>query len=280
MMTWEGRLNENKGDLHTLPQKSYQTILRQVISAGMAEFQRPTSGLLLSSVSAGLDCGFSVLLMGVMLTQFGGVASPPVTHLLVANMYAVGFILVILGRSELYTEHTALAVLPVIAGKQGLADLARVWAVVFSGNIAGACAFAVLTAWISPAMGIVEPAAFVHLARGLTDHPWWVILLSAVLAGWLMGELAWLIAAGRDTVSQILCVWLVTAGIGLAELHHVVVGTVEVLAGVLSSAQLGWTDLVRFLFLAAVGNAVGGVFFVAIIKYSHAVRASDYESRA
>lgn len=261
------------GDRATLPQKSYRTILRQVIEAGLAEFRRPSSGLFLSSLSAGLDCGFSVLLMGVVLTRFGGVTSPPITHLLMANVYAIGFILVILGRSELFTEHTALAVLPVLDGQRTVADLARVWGLVLAGNIVGAVLFAGLTVVVAPAMRIVSPEAFAEIAHSLTDHPWWVVVLSAMLAGWLMGELAWLVAAGRDTVSQILCVWLVTTGIGFAELHHVVVGAVEVAAGALSDPTLGLTDLARFLLLAGVGNAIGGVVFVAVIKYSHAVRA-------
>jgi formate/nitrite transporter FocA (FNT family) len=129
-------------------------------------------------------------------------------------------------------------------------------------------------------MGIVEPAAFVELARTLIEHPWWVILLSGVLAGWLMGELAWLIAAGRDTVGQIVCVWIITAGIGFAQLHHVVVGTVEVLVGVLSGTELGSGEIVRFWLLAGVGNALGGVVFVALIKYSHATRGHDSSGAA
>jgi formate/nitrite transporter FocA (FNT family) len=257
------------------PQRSYRTILRHVIVAGLAEFRRPTSGLALSSFSAGLDAGFSVLLMGVMFTLFDSVLHPAVVHLLMANMYAVGFILVILGRSELFTEHTALAVLPVIDGHESVRALTRVWSVVFAGNITGAVLFALITVLVAPAMGIVRPEAFSHIALGLTEHPWWLILASAVLAGWLMGELAWLLAAGRDTMSQIVCVWIVTAGIGVAQLHHVVVGTVEVLAGVLVSPDLGLVDLGRFVVLAATGNAIGGVVFVALIKYSHAVRGHD-----
>jgi len=258
-----------------LPQRSYRTILRHVIVAGLAEFRRPTSGLAISSFSAGLGAGFSVLLMGVMFTLFDGVLHPAIVHLLMANMYAVGFIMVILGRSELFTEHTALAVLPVIDRRESLGALTRVWSVVFAGNITGAMLFALITVFIAPAMGIIRLEAFGHIAHALTDHTWWIILLSAVLAGWLMGELAWLLAASRDTMSQIVCIWIVTAGIGLAQLHHVVVGTVEVLAGVLVSPELGLVDLGRFMALAATGNAIGGVVFVALIKYSHAVRGHD-----
>lgn len=105
-----------------LPQKSYRTILYQEIIAGLAELKRPTGGLLLSSLSAGLDIGFSLLLMAVMLSAVAGRLSDPVTDILVANMYSVGFILVILGRSELFTEQYGAGG-PSRARPQGLAHL-------------------------------------------------------------------------------------------------------------------------------------------------------------
>jgi formate-nitrite transporter family protein len=100
-----------------------------------------------------------------------------------------------------------------------------------------------------------------------------VILLSAVLAGWLMGLLSWLVAASRDTISQIFIVALVTTAIGIAHLHHAVVGTAEVLAGVFSGQGATLADFGKFLLWATLGNILGGVFFVALIKFGH-IRSS------
>ena len=66
----------------------------------------------------------------------------PVVRLLVANMYAVGFIFVVLGRSELFTEQTTLAVLPVLGGRATVRELLRLWGVVYVANLIGAAAFA------------------------------------------------------------------------------------------------------------------------------------------
>lgn len=77
--------------------------MEEEIALGLGELQRPLSGLLLSAFSAGLDVGFSVLLMAVVLSLANGVLSEPVVEILIANMYAVGFIFVVLGRSELFT---------------------------------------------------------------------------------------------------------------------------------------------------------------------------------
>lgn len=261
-------------------QKSYRAILKHEIITGLIEVRRPTLGLFLSSVSAGLDIGFSLLLMATMMTLFKEDSHAPIARILVANMYSLGFILVIMGRSELFTEHTALAVLPVLDGHSTLKELTRVWIVVYVGNLLGATVFASVTQWIAPSMGVVDPVVFEMIAEELLDHPWWVILASASLAGWLMGELAWLIGASRDTVSQVFYVWLVTAAIGLIGLHHIVVGTAEVVAALISTESVRWNDVIRFMVWTTLGNALGGVFFVSVIKYGHAVHSTPDEERA
>jgi formate/nitrite transporter FocA (FNT family) len=166
-------------------------------------------------------------------------------------------------------------VLPVLNGRATVGDLARLWVVVYVANIIGAAAFAALAVQIGPALGVIDPRAFGEIARRMADHPGPVIFASAVLAGWLMGLLSWLVAAGRDTISQVVLVWLIATVIGLAGLHHVVVGSVEVLAGVFSRQGVTLADYGHFLLWATLGNAVGGSFFVALIKYSYAIRGTQ-----
>ena len=91
-----------------------------------------------------------------------------------------------------------------------------------------------------------------------------------MLAGWLMGLLSWLVAAGRDTISQIVMVGIITTVIGFAGLHHVILGTVETLAGVFAGQDVGLLDFGRFLLWTTLGNILGGSVFVCAIKYGHA----------
>jgi formate/nitrite transporter FocA (FNT family) len=101
------------------------------------------------------------------------------------------------------------------------------------------------------------------------------MLMSGVLAGWLMGLLSWLVAAARDTISQLVIIWLVTTTIGLGHLHHAVVGSVEVLAGVFVSQELTAGDFGHFLLWTTLGNALGGPIFVALLKYTHTRKPPD-----
>lgn len=251
------------------PQKGYETILEQQILSGQKELERPSGSLFLSGLSAGLDVSLSLLLMGVMRGLTEGVLPHPVSEILVASMYAAGFLFVVLGRSELFTEHTTLAVLPVLDGRASMAQLGRLWGVVYVSNLLGAAAFAGFLSFLGPRLGIIESRVLGGIAAEVVGHPFWVILLSGVLAGWLMGLLSWLVAASRDTIGQIAIITLVTFAIGFAHLHHSIVGSAEVLAGIFSGQGATLVDFGRFLGGATLGNILGGFFFVALIKYGH-----------
>jgi formate/nitrite transporter FocA (FNT family) len=255
------------------PQKSYHTILEQHVAQAQEELERPAVGLLLSSLSAGLDLGFGPLLMAVVLTLSGGAWPHPITAAALATSYAAGFVFVVLGRSALFTEQTTSAVLPVLARRASLTQLARLWSLVLIGNVAGGALFALFLSTLGPHLHIVDRVAFGTIANKLLDVPWWTMWGSAVVAGWLMGLLAWLMAASRDTIGQIVFVSLTTFLIGIAGFHHSIAGTIEVLLALFARAGPTWADYGRFISAAAVGNAVGGALFVAVLKFGH-VRAS------
>jgi formate-nitrite transporter family protein len=256
-------------------QTTYQSILEHEITEGLRELERPTAGLLISGVSAGLDVSLSLFLMVVVLTLAQGELNKAVAEMLRAAMYSVGFIVVILGRSELFTEHTTRAVYPVLHRRASVARLLRLWGLIYSSNLIGTAVFARLVSVVGPALGVVDARFFGSIAAQVVDHPWWVIFWSGALAAWLMGLVSWLVSAARDTTSQILFVAIITWSIGIANLHHVIVGSVEVLAGIFARQGVGFRDYWYFLLWATLGNATGGVAFVALFKYSHATRRAE-----
>jgi formate/nitrite transporter FocA (FNT family) len=262
------------GKSKSAPQKSYREILRDEIDLGLVEISRAPTGLLISGFSAGLDLSFSLFLSGVMYTLVSAEAPQLVQHLLMANAYTVGFIFVVLGRSELFTEHTTLGVLPVLNGRASVLSLLRLWALVYVGNLAGVALFALIADILGPAYGIIRPDAFVYRARHAVDHSWWELGLGAMLAGWLMGLLSWLVTAARDTISQIAIVWLITSLIGIAHLPHCIAGSADVLSALYLGQGVSPLDFGHFLLWSTIGNAVGGVIFVGVIKYSHVIRSN------
>src|SRR4051812_24861853 len=102
------QLSHNLNSENPAPKKASKEILKSEIDEGVDALEKSIGSLFVSGLSAGLDLGFSLLLMAVMWTQLHGKFPESIVHIVVSNMYAIGFIFVVLGRSELFTEQTTL----------------------------------------------------------------------------------------------------------------------------------------------------------------------------
>ncbi|MCB0497793.1 MAG: formate/nitrite transporter family protein [Cyclobacteriaceae bacterium] len=250
--------------------KEVTEILEEQLDTGLKEFKRSHSHLFISAFAAGLEIGFSLLFMGSIFTLFNGDVSAEQMKLFLGLGYSVGFIFVIIGRSELFTEHTALAILPVLDKSASLKELLTLWGLVYSGNLIGGYIFSLIITNIAPAVGFINYDAFHHIAHELVDYKWQTIFLSALLAGWMMGLLGWLVTSSQETISRILVIVLVTFIIGLTGLHHCIVGSIEVFSGFLTSSSITFDSYLKFQIWATLGNAIGGAVFVSVLKYGHA----------
>ncbi|MEO6637186.1 MAG: formate/nitrite transporter family protein [Ginsengibacter sp.] len=244
-------------------------ILEQLSKDGLLQHSRPSWSLFLSALAAGLEIGFSILLMGVFFSLFHHRISDPAMHMLLSLSYPLGFLFVIIGREELFTEQTTIAVIPVLSSRKNLKSLFRLWGIVLSGNLLGSLIFSFIVSKLPVEMQIIRPEAFQHIAERIPHYSWTALLGSAILAGWLMGLLAWLISSTTETISKILLIVLVTFVIGVAGLHHCIVGSVEMFCAMLTGNTISLGNYVYFISLAVPGNIIGGAVFVAALKVSH-----------
>lgn len=261
-------MSEKHDDSSTPPPlKRYDTIFEQEVGQAKRELERPARGLIMSGLLAGLGIGTSVLLVAIVHSFPDESLSEPARQLLAANAYAVGFVIVIMGSTDLFTEYTTIAILPVLTRDAPLRYLARLWGLIYGANIVGGAIFALTVATLAPALGVAQESAFEEAAIRLLSSSGTVMLLSGIMAGWLMGFLSWLLIAGRETVSQILFVWIIAATIGAAQLHHSIVGAIEVIAGAIVSVDIGATDILRFFVVVTAGNIIGSTIFALLIRY-------------
>jgi formate/nitrite transporter FocA (FNT family) len=249
--------------------KRIEEIMEEQIEAAMRQHDRSNLDLFLSSISAGLEIGFSVFLMVTLYSLFSDLVHPSVLHTLLAFAYPVGFIFVIIGRSELFTEHTTLAMLPVLNRNATIKSLLVLWVIVYAGNLLGGYFFGYIMSIFPVKLNIITIDSFAILAEKLIDHSWLIILGSGVLAGWLMGLLSWLVTSAQETISRILIVLLITTLIGIGGLHHSIVGSIEVFTAMLTSPDVHIQDYLKVQVWATLGNIIGGVVFVAFVKFSH-----------
>ncbi len=247
--------------------------LEAAIQEGLEQLKRPTASLTLSSIAAGLIVGFSPMAVAVVTSALHEHFSPLVVRLATAVVYPIGFVICILSGAQLYTEHTATAVYPVLDRKAKIPQLLWLWGVVIIGNLIGAA----ISAGLHTAAADVVDASVGYklLAEHLVQFATIPLLVSALLAGWLMALGAWLVVSSPRMGSQIMGVYLVTFLIGLGGLHHSIAGSVEMFTALLLTKLFTLSQAVRVIGLALIGNLIGGSLFVALLNYAHIRRTQS-----
>src|SRR4051812_46988108 len=125
-------------------------VIHEVIrEQGEEELKRPVKALAWSGLAAGLSMGFSLVTMALLRSHL---PDEPWRPLLVSSGYAVGFLVVILGRQQLFTENSITPIIPLLARRDRatLLKVLRLWAIVLASNMLGAFIFA----WIIGNTGI------------------------------------------------------------------------------------------------------------------------------
>lgn len=243
---------------------SAKEIHRNILLPAEHEIRRPAAALLWSSLASGLVIGFSCL----AAAYAASVAAPPYAQFAASVAYPLGFIFVIMARSELFTEHTLVPVIPLLErrNRETFLRLLRIWGLLLAGNLVGAVIFGVTLAQTAVAPAEVE-SELLRISREATSGGFGRVLYAGVFAGWLIALLTWLLASTHSTIAQIVFIWLCTFPIHALHFRHSIAGSVEAFyrAGL---GDAGWGEMLGgFVAPAVIGNAIGGVLLVALLNY-------------
>ncbi len=247
--------------------KTHGEILKEQIIEGCETYDRSKSSILLSSFTAGLEIGFSFLMLCSLFSFLDGKVAEETIFKLIAFVYPIGFILVVLGKSILFTEQTSLLALPVLHNRRSVWSLFQIWGVVIFGNLAGGMLMGLTVSWLGSELNLFEAEVIAKIGEHFVDYDILTIFLSAIMAGWLMGLLSWLVTSSKETTAEILIIYLITAVMGFTGLHHSIIGHIEIFAGMLVSDKITFLVYLKTLGTALAGNAVGATVFVALLKY-------------
>ena len=247
--------------------KTHGEILKEQIIEGCETYDRSKSSILLSSFTAGLEIGFSFLMLCSLFSFLEGKVAEETIFKLIALVYPIGFILVVLGKSILFTEQTSLLALPVLNNRRSVWSLFQIWGVVILGNLAGGMLIALTVSWLGSGLNLFEAEVIAKIGEHFVDYDILTIFLSAIMAGWLMGLLSWLVTSSKETTAEILIIYVITAVMGFTGLHHSIIGHIEIFAGMLVSDKITFLVYLKTLGTALAGNAVGATVFVALLKY-------------
>ncbi len=253
-----------KGVPKTGTRLSATEIYENVREAAEEEMQRPAVALFWSAVAAGLTIGFSFFAGAYLYT----LASEPYKATAAAAGYPLGFIFVVLGRNQLFTENTLEPIIPFLNNMNRimLGRLLTLWVIVLAGNLVGALGFAVMSA-LTPMVTPEFRHTLLDFATQATSDGFIMVLYRGIFAGWLIALMAWLVASTSSSSTQVALIWLTTAPISVFEFRHSVVGSVEALYRVAVGAASWQAMATEFIVPAVLGNIIGGFVFVALLNH-------------
>ncbi|MEM6438972.1 MAG: formate/nitrite transporter family protein [Pseudomonadota bacterium] len=252
-------LEEIEAHATVRPPVIFETIRRE----GLEEMSRPATALALSGIAAGIAMGFSVLAQATLLVRLPDSAWTPV----LADLgYTLGFLIVILGQMQLFTENTITPVCELLERPTRAtgACLARIWGVVLAANLIGTALFAAAVL----SMRLVDAAtleAMLGLGRAALEKDFWETLARGIPAGWLIAALVWLAPTAGG--ARALTIIAITYVIALADFTHVVAGSAKAALLVFTGAA-GFEDAyLGYVAPAVVGNIVGGSAFFTLLVW-------------
>ena len=253
-----------------LARPSAEDIYQQVATNARQELKRSNASLAISGFGGGAFMGLSALGTAIAAALLGESAS---AHMISRMFYTLGFIVVIIGRSQLFTENTLYPVALVLAEKRELWRTLRLWAVVLPANVVGAFAFAALVSW-TPALNPKYVESLSHLGANATAHSASAVFWSGVIGGWLIALAAWLVSGSHSITGSVAVIWLVTYIVGLGDFAHCIATSCEILVTVLTH-HAAWITYPKWLIPAVLGNICGGVGLVTILEYGQVIYGEE-----
>ncbi|GCE20818.1 formate/nitrite transporter family protein [Dictyobacter kobayashii] len=232
---------------------------------GERELKRSPAALAISGLGAGLSMGFSLVTQGLIHAYLPPNATW--SPLLENFGYCVGFLIVVLGRQQLFTENTVTAVLPLLAhfDRRTILSVVRLWAVVLLANLCGALIFA----WVIAHTALFAPPiqhAFMQVSLHSLRGDFGLVVLRGIFAGWLIALMVWLLPIAGDNRLHVII--LITYVVALGSFAHVVAGSVDMLY-LVNRGVISWLPyLGGFLTPTLIGNIIGGVSLVAVLNFA------------
>lgn len=236
-------------------------IIRQ---EGEEELRRPFRALAFSALAAGIFVSFSFFFRAVFHLHMGYSQFEP----LVSSLgYTTGFLIVILGRMQLFTENPITTMVPLLSdwSFEKFLKVIRLWSIVFFFNIVGtalAAAFMSCDYAVSPEIS----GALHEIAAHIMRLPAIDNVVRGIPAGIIIATLVWI--APQTKYFRFLTILVFIYFIALGDFAHVVVGSCEMAFAVIDGDADFADYFFRFLIPTGIGNVIGGTGIFTLLIYN------------
>lgn len=267
----DGQVDEDGSPIEDEPKplgNEAPEIVEDASRIGARRLERPLLGDAITSFIGGLSVCFGAVAMIAAAASVGGSLGESSLALLIGALtFPVGFVILLVGKSELFTENFLLPVTGVLENRGTVRQLTALWAVTLTGNLLGAFVFALLVS----RGDVLGPGPVVELralAEHKIDYDFLTAFLKAVFAGWLMTVLTWLLIAGEGMGARLFMIWMIGTLIVLGQFNHVIISGAEIFMAILVGASITPGEWFSRNFIPALlGNMAGGLFFETMLQY-------------
>lgn len=233
------------------------TALDRIVFDGTPRLLQSWPATIATGIVAGLEVGLGVLALLYVKQETGSQA-------LGGLAFSIGFIALLLGRSELFTEGFLTPIAVLAARRARLRDAFKLWIGTLVGNLVGGMVVAwfAMRAYPSLHQEAVHSAAY-FVATGWSQRTFCL----AVLAG--MGiTLLTRMHNGTDSMPAKVLASIAIAFLlaGLRLFHSILDSLLIFFALQSGKAPFGYLDWLRFFGVAVVGNVVGGMGFTTLFR--------------
>ena len=229
----------------------------RLVEEGGERLDRPLLPLLATGFLGGVDVGVGILAYLVVKHETGN-------QLLGALAFTVGFVALLMARSELFTENFLVPVTAVVAKAGTPWQLLRLWVVTLVMNLVGGFVMAGLIVSGLPTLRETARESGTHFAQlGVS----WETFALAVLAGAVITLLTRMQHATDNMGVRIVPAIMMSFVLVAAELFHAVLDSILMFAGLLAGdVDYTWADSFGALGWSAFGNVVGGLVLVTSVR--------------
>ncbi|WP_160135687.1 formate/nitrite transporter family protein [Halococcus salsus] len=253
---------------------SADEVFQRIIAAADEEVTSDKRELFFSGLAAGFAITITFLLYSSMT------AATNDNPVLSALLYPLGFVYIIIGGYQLYTENTLPPVALTLERLASIPTLLRHWLIVLAGNFAGGAMGAAALTWGGVFSPKATQAAIDHAQHGV-ETSFGALFFKGAFAGLIVAGVVWVVYASRDTISRLVVVYIAFLAIPLGDLFHVVVSFTEMLYLVFAGNLALTLGLTQFVIPVLLGNTLGGIVLVTVVNYfqttEHRLESARFE---
>ncbi|MDP8992383.1 MAG: formate/nitrite transporter family protein [Actinomycetota bacterium] len=237
---------------------------QRTIQEGENRLKRSFPSLLATGAVGGIDVGLGVF--ALLLVK-------EATHdeLLAGLAFSIGFIALSLASSELFTENFLVPIAAVTTKRAGARAVVRLWLGTAFTNLAGGW---LIMAVVMSAVPELEETA-VESAKHYTDLGMgWQSFAAAILGGAIITLMTWMERGSESDLGRlaaaVAAAFLLVAG----KLSHAIVVSLLLFAGLQAGAPYGYLDWLGVFAWATLGNVVGGIGLITVLRLVQVGRAA------